>query len=155
MSAINDRLATLQIVLPTVPRPVAAYIPAVRTGNLVFVSGQVPFRDGKLMASGPVPSAVSVEDAQAAARQCALNGLAVLSSMVDGDLDRVRRLVRVGVWVCSDPGFADQPKVGNGASELLVEVFGDMGRHARAAVGSVALPLGATVEVEMIAEVSD
>jgi len=153
MPDIAARLAELRITLPVPPRPVAAYVPAVRSGNLVFVSGQVPFQDGKLLATGPVPSAVTVEQAREAARQCILNGLAVLASMVDGDLNRVRRIVRVGVWVCSDPGFADQPKVGNGASELLVEIFGDDGRHARAAVGSVALPLGATVEVEMVAEV--
>jgi len=153
MPVIASRLAALEIALPEPAKPVAAYVPAVRTGNLVFVSGQVPFKDGKLMATGPVPSVVTFEQARDAARQCALNGLAALASMVDGDLDRVRRIVRVGVWVCSDPGFTDQPKVGNGASELLVQIFGEKGRHARAAVGSVALPLGATVEVEMVVEI--
>ncbi len=149
----QDRLRELGITLPSPPRPVAAYIPAVRTGNLVFVSGQVPFRDGQLTVTGPVPSKVSVEGAAEAARQCVINGLAVLAGMLEGDLGRVRQIVRLGVFVCSDPGFTEQPKVANGASTLLQEVFGDAGRHARAAVGSVALPLGATVEVEMLVEV--
>jgi enamine deaminase RidA (YjgF/YER057c/UK114 family) len=153
MSGIDSRLRELGLTLPTPPKPVAAYIPWVRTGNLVFISGQVPFRDGKLLRAGPVPSAASVEQAREAARQCALNGLAVLSDAVGGDLSRVRRIVRLGVFVCSDPGFVEQPSVANGASELLQSIFGDSGRHARAAVGSVALPLGATVEVEMVAEV--
>jgi enamine deaminase RidA (YjgF/YER057c/UK114 family) len=134
---------------------VAAYIPAVRTGNLVYVSGQLPFVDGTLTATGPVPSRIPVEAAQAAARQCILNGLAILADQLGGDLGRVRRIVRVGVWVQSDPGFTEQPKVANGASELLQQLFGESGRHARAAVGSVALPLGASVEVELLAEVSD
>lgn len=153
MSTVLDRLNELKITLPEAPSPVAAYVPAVKTGNLVFVSGQVPFRDGALLATGPVPSSVSLEQARQAARQCVLNALAVLSGTLEGDLDRVRRVVRLGVFVHSDPDFTDQPKVANGASELLQDIFGDAGRHARAAVGSVALPLGSTVEVEMIAEV--
>jgi enamine deaminase RidA (YjgF/YER057c/UK114 family) len=132
---------------------VAAYLPAVRVGDLVFLSGQIPLQDGRLVARGPVPSAVSPQQARGAARTCALNALAVLAASLDGDLDRVRRIVRVGVFVASDPGFSDQPQVANGASDLLVEIFGDSGRHARAAVGSVALPLGATVELEMVAQV--
>lgn len=151
---VADRLAALGLVLPAAPKPVAAYVPAVRTGNLIYVSGQLPFVDGALTATGPVPSRTSLEAAQAAARQCILNGLAILADQLGGDLDRVQRIVRVGVWVQSDPGFADQPKVANGASELLQQLFGERGRHARAAVGSVALPLGATVEVELLAEVS-
>ncbi len=154
MGRIHDRLHQLGITLPTPPKPVAAYVPCVKAGNLVYVSGQIPFRDGKLIAAGPVPSVVSVDDARAAAHQCALNALAVLATAVDGDLDRVERIVRLGVFVCSDPGFTDQPKVANGASEFVVEVFGEAGRHARAAVGSVALPLGAAVEVEMVAMVA-
>jgi len=154
MTSIADRLAELDLTLPAAPKPVAAYVPAVRTGNLIFISGQVPFAEGELLATGPVPSAVSIEAAQQAARQCVMNALAVLADQLDGDLDRVRRIVRVGVFVCSDRHFTDQPKVANGASELLQEIFGERGRHARAAVGSIALPLGATVEVEMIAEVS-
>ena len=106
------------------------------------------------MATGPIPSSVSIEDAQKAARQCVLNALAVLEDTLDGDLDRVKQIVRLGVFVASDPGFTDQPKVANGASELLQDIFADAGRHARAAVGSVSLPLGSTVEVEMLVEVS-
>lgn len=153
MSTIARRLQELGIQLPAPPKPVAAYIPAVRTGNLVFVSGQIPLVDGKLIASGPIPSKVGLDQARLAARQCAINGLAVLAGELGGNLDRVKRIVRLGVFVCSDAGFTDQPKVANGASELLQEVFGEAGRHARAAVGSIALPLGASVEVEMIAEV--
>lgn len=153
MSSIAARLQQLGITLPMPPKPVAAYVPAVRSGGLIFVSGQIPFREGKLICTGPVPSRVSIEEACAAARQCALNALAILAAEVR-DLDGIQRIVRLGVFVCSDPGFTDQPKVANGASELLVEIFGEAGRHARAAVGSVALPLGATVEVEMIAEIS-
>jgi enamine deaminase RidA (YjgF/YER057c/UK114 family) len=151
---IADRLAALGLTLPVPPKPVAAYIPFVRSGNLVFISGQIPFRDGKVLVTGPVPSGASIEQARDAARQCALNGLAILADALGGDLDRVSRIVRLGVFVQSDPGFTDQPKVANGASELLVDLFGERGRHARAAVGSVALPLGATVEVEMVAEVA-
>ena len=154
MTDINNRLKDLGITLPTPPKPVAAYIPFVRTGNLIYTSGQIPLLDGKVICTGPVPSAVSLDQARAAARQCALNGLAIISGALDGDLNRVKRIVRLGVWVCSDAGFTDQPKVGNGASELLVEIFGEAGRHARAAVGSIALPLGATVEVEMLVEVA-
>lgn len=153
MPTPHQRLQELGITLPQPPKPVAAYVPAVRTGNLIYVSGQVPMRDGQLAWSGPVPSAQSLEQAQQAARLCAINGLAVLAGMLDGDLGRVVRIVRVGVWVACDAGFTDQPKVANGASELLQQVFGEQGRHARAAVGSIALPLGATVEVELLAEV--
>lgn len=158
MTAIESRtakrIAELGLTLPPAPKPVAAYIPFVRSGSLLFVSGQLPMRDGALMATGAVPSAVSVEDAARAARQCVLNALAVLADALGGDLDRVVRIVRVGVFVCSDAGFGEQPKVANGASELLQQIFGETGRHARAAVGSIALPLKATVEVELVAEVT-
>lgn len=150
---IPERLAELGINLPPAPSPVAAYVPSVRAGSLIFISGQVPLRDGSLIASGPIPSVCSLEQGQEAARQCLLNALAVLSATLGGDLDHVKRIVRLGVFVCSDPGFTDQPKVANGASELAEAIFGDAGRHARAAVGSVALPLGASVEIEMVAEV--
>ncbi|HWB20861.1 MAG TPA: RidA family protein [Phycisphaerales bacterium] len=153
MPSIADRLAQLGISLPPVSKPVAAYVPAVIAGNIIYISGQVPFvhenGERKLLATGPVPSKVSIERAQAAARQCALNALAALNDVLQGDLDRVERIARVGVFVCCDPGFTDQPKVANGASELLQQVFGESGRHARAAVGSISLPLGASVEVEM------
>ncbi|MCH2132575.1 MAG: RidA family protein [Phycisphaerales bacterium] len=146
-------LDTLGIVLPEAPKPVASYVPAVRAGNLLYISGQVPFRDGSLVFTGPVPSKTSLEEAQEAARICAINALAVARGALDGDLDRVEQIVRLGVFVASDPSFTDQPKVANGASDLMVEVFGPAGQHARAAVGSVSLPLGASVEVEMILQV--
>lgn len=153
MSDIASRLADLGVTLPKPPAPVAAYIPSVRTGSLVFVSGQLPFEDGKLPATGTVPDQVSLDAAQAMARRCVINALAVLQAEI-GSLDRVKRVVRVGCFVASSPGFADQPKVANGASEFLQQVFGEAGRHARAAVGSIALPLGAPVEVEFIFEVA-
>lgn len=148
----SQRLAALGLSLPPAPKPVAAYIPSCRVGNLVFVSGQLPMKDG-VLAKGVIPSQVSIEAGAAAARQAALNGLAVLAEAAGG-LDRVQRIVRVGVFVCSDAGFTDQPKVANGASEFLQQVFGEAGRHARAAVGNIALPLGACVEVELLAEVA-
>jgi len=153
MSNPHDALAGLGLALPPAPKPVAAYVPAVRSGNLVFVSGQLPFADGALLATGPVPSKVSVEDAQKAARQCALNALSVLADQLGGDLSRVVRIVRLGVFVQSDDRFDGQPKVANGASEFMQQVFGEAGRHARAAVGTNALPLDASVEVEVLAEV--
>ncbi len=153
MSSVQQRLLDAGVTLPPAPKPVAAYVPSVRAGDLVFVSGQVPLFEGVLTAVGPVPSRVTPDDASAAARLCVINAMAVLADTLDGDLDRVRRIVRLGVFVASDPGFHGQPKVANGASELLLKVFGEAGRHARAAVGSVALPRGATVEVEMVAQV--
>ncbi len=153
MSTFQDKLSQLGLTLPQAPKPVASYIPAVRSGNLVFVSGQLPFKDGSLLATGAVPSAVSIEAAQQAARQCVLNGLAVVGDQLGGDFSRVVRIVRVGVFVCSDVGFTEQPKVANGGSELLQALFGEAGRHARAAVGTNALPLGAAVEIEMVVEV--
>jgi enamine deaminase RidA (YjgF/YER057c/UK114 family) len=154
MSSINDRLNELGITLPQAPKPVAAYVPAVQAGSLVFISGQVPMVDGVLSSVGPVPSASNLDAAVAAARNCGLNALAVLADHLGGDLDRVQRIVRLGVFVASDAGFHDQPTVANGASELMQAVFGDAGLHARAAVGSVSLPLGASVEVELVAEVA-
>lgn len=154
MSVIN-RIESMGLSLPVPPKPVAAYVPAVRTGNLIYISGQLPFADGQLLATGPIPSQTPIESGQAAARQCVLNALAVLADQLAGDLDRVRQVVRVGVFVCCDSDFSQQPQVANGASELLVEIFGETGRHARAAVGSVALPLEASVEVELLVEVQD
>ncbi len=149
----HAQLARLGLTLPAAPKPVAAYVPAVRSGNLLFVSGQLPFLNGQLLATGAVPSAVSIEAAQAAAKQCLLNGLAVIADQLGGDLKRVRRIVRLGVFVQSDDGFGEQPKIANGASELCVQIFGEAGRHARAAVGTNALPLHATVEIEFLVEV--
>lgn len=150
---IHAKLAELGLSLPQAPKPIAAYVPAVRSGNLVFVSGQLPMKDGQLLATGPVPSKCSPESAHAAARQCVLNGLAVLGDQVGGDFSRVVRVVRVGAFVQSDDGWTEQPKVANGGSELLQQVFGEAGRHARAAVGTNALPLGASVEIELLVEV--
>jgi enamine deaminase RidA (YjgF/YER057c/UK114 family) len=150
----TNRLKVLGLTLPPAPKPVAAYVPFVRTGNLIFVSGQLPFQDGKLIATGSVPTTTSIEAATAAARQAALNGLAVLADAAGG-LDRIRKIIRVGVFVCSDVGFTEQPKVANGASEFLQQIFGEAGRHARAAVGNIALPLGASVEVELLAEIME
>lgn len=150
----EKRITELGHTLPVAPKPVAAYVPFVRTGNLLFISGQIPFKDGQLIAQGSVPGAVDPETAKRCAVQCALNGLAVAKSAT-GSLSKVKRVVRLGCFVCSEPGYHEQPKIANGASELLVEVFGEAGRHARAAVGSIDLPLGAPVEIEMILEVAD
>ena len=150
-SDIDARLASLGITVPAVPGPFGAYVPARRVGNLVFVAGQLPMKDGKLMASGPVPSRCSVEDAKAAARQCVVNALAAVRT-VEPDLGRIAGVVRVGAFVSSDSTFTEQPKVANGASEFLIELLGDAGKHARAAVGVNTLPLGASVEVEFVFE---
>lgn len=152
--SVMETLAQLGLALPPAPKPVASYIPCVRSGNLLFVSGQLPFRDGALLAKGVVPSVVSLEVAQECARQCVLNGLAVVAGACGGSLDGVVQIVRLGVFVASDGDFVDQPKVANGASDLLQKIFGEAGRHARAAVGTNALPLGACVEVEMTVEVA-
>lgn len=151
--SFEANLAALGLTLPAAPKPVASYVPAVRSGNLVFVSGQLPMKDGQLTATGPVPSKCSPEAAHAAARQCVLNGLAVLGDQIGGDFSRVVRIVRVGAFVQSDDGWTEQPKVANGGSELLQQLFGEAGRHARAAVGTNALPLGASVEIELLVEV--
>jgi len=148
----SEALSALGLVLPPAPKPVASYVPFTRSGNLVWISGQLPFRDGALTTTGPVPSACSIDSAQQAARQCALNALAVAADAAGG-LDRIERVLRVGVFVQSDAGFTEQPKVANGASDLLQQIFGEAGRHARAAVGNVALPLGASVEVELLVQV--
>jgi len=150
---IHAKLASLGLKLPVAPKPVAAYVPAVRTGNLIVVAGQLPLIEGKLIATGRVPSMVTLEQAQAAARQCALNALAAVGDMIGGDWSRLVRVVRVGVFVASDNDFFEQPKVANGASELLGHIFGDAGRHARAAVGVNVLPLNAPTEVELMVEV--
>lgn len=153
MTTPTQRLAELGLTLPPAPDPVAAYVPAVRTGNLVFVSGQIPVAAGSLTATGTVPSRVNVETATECARLCALNALAV-AAQAAGGLDNIARIVRLGCFVASDPGFTGQPAVANGASELIADIFGEPGRHARAAVGSIALPLDAPVEIEMIAEIA-
>ncbi|MGC3966489.1 MAG: RidA family protein [Pirellulales bacterium] len=153
--SIEARLANLGLTLPAAPKPVAAYIPCVRTGNLVVVSGQLPFAAGKLLATGKVPSVVDLEQAQECARQCVLNGLAILKEELQGDWTKFVRVVRIGVFVQSDGDYYEQPQVANGASQLLVDIIGDAGKHARAAVGVNALPLNAPVEVEFTFEVTD
>ncbi len=150
----TERLAELGLTLPPVTAPLAAYVPAVRTGAFVYVSGQVPVVDGKLPATGKVGADVSPADAAGLARACALNAIAAAAAAAGG-LDRIRRIVKVTGFVASAPGFNGQPQVVNGASELLIEVFGEEGRHARSAVGVAELPLDAPVEVELIAEVHD
>jgi len=150
---IEARLKELGITLPAAATPAANYVPTVRTGNLVFVAGQVTLKDGKLEYVGKLGREFSVEEGQKAARLCALNVLAHLKNACDGDLDRVRRCVRVGGFVNAVPEFGDHPKVINGASDLFVEVFGEAGKHARAAVGVGSLPFGVAVEVEAVFEV--
>lgn len=149
----ESRLEELKIVLPDPPKPVAAYVPAVRTGDLVFVSGQLPMSSGTLVSTGKVPSQVETEAAAEAARICVLNSLAVLRSVI-GNLSKMKRVVRIGVFVQSDPTFSEQALVANGASELLQRIFGELGRHARTTIGVPALPLNASVEVEAVYEVA-
>lgn len=151
MTAPEAKLRELGIILPEAPKPVAAYVPSARAGNLVFVSGQLPFVAGKLPRTGKLGRDVTLEQGQELARIAALNALAVVRAEA-GSLDRVKRVARVGVFVASVDSFLDQPKVANGASELLQQVFGEAGRHARAAVGVNVLPLDAPVEVEMVVE---
>ncbi len=154
MSQIEQRLIELGSPLPEVAKPVAAYVPSVVTGNLVFTSGQLPFSNGALIATGKVGESVDLVDpalAKTLARQCALNALAAIKLAI-GDLERVTRIVKVVGFVSSVPEFTGQPGVMNGASEFLVEVFGDKGIHARSAVGVPSLPLDSPVEVELIAE---
>jgi len=151
---IDARLAELGITLPQATAPIANYVPYTISGNIVVVSGQVSVRDGKPEFVGKLGAGVTVEDGQQAARLCALNVLAQASKALDGDLDRVVRCLRVGGFVNSTPEFTEHPQVVNGASDLLVAVLGDAGRHARAAVGCSSLPRGVAVEVEAIFEVA-
>ena len=152
MSSIEEKLRQMGLELPEAPAPVAAYVPCVRTGNLVFVSGQVPRVKGELKFRGHVDGELGVEDGIEAARACALNALSVVKNEV-GDLSRIRRIVKVTGYVSSAAGFQQQPKVIDGASLLLVELLGEKGRHARAAVGVNELPLGVAVELDMIVEI--
>lgn len=147
------RLEALGLSIPSLVPPLAAYVPAVRTGDYVYTSGQLPFVDGELMGRGKVGAEVSTAEASALARTCALNALAAVVS-VTGSLTAIRRIVKVTGYVASAPDFTQQAQVVNGASELLLEVFGDAGRHARSAVGMAVLPLDTPVEIELIAEVS-
>lgn len=151
MSRIAQRLAELGLELPPVAKPVAAYVPAVVTGNYVYTSGQLPMVGGQLPATGKVGAEVSADEAKALARTCVLNGLAAADAVI-GSLDRVTKVVKVVGFVASEPSFTGQPGVINGASELLGEIFGDVGAHARSAVGVAVLPLDAPVEVEFVFE---
>jgi enamine deaminase RidA (YjgF/YER057c/UK114 family) len=150
----EHRLAALGLTLPAVTPPLAAYVPAVRSGGFVYTAGQLPVVDGQLLATGKVGAEVGAAEATALARTCALNALAAAVS-VSGSLSSIRRIVKVTGFVASAPDFTGQAQVVNGASELLLEVFGESGRHARSAVGMAVLPLNAPVEIELIAEVSD
>ncbi len=151
---VDARLAELGIKVPEAAAPVANYVGHLRTGNLVFISGQVPLVDGAFKFQGKVGAEFSVEEGQEAARICAINIIAQLKAACGGDLDRVQRIVKLGGFVNSTPEFTDQPKVINGASDLMVAVFGDAGKHTRAAVSAGALPLGVAVEVDAIAEIA-
>ncbi len=153
MSVPGQRLAELGLTLPPVAAPVAAYVPAVRTGTQVYTAGQLPLADGKLLGTGQVGDGISAESAAGLARVCALNALAAAASAAGG-LSAITRIVKVTGFVASAPGFTGQPQVINGASDLLTEVFGEAGRHARSAVGVAVLPMDAPVEVELIAEVA-
>lgn len=150
----EERLAELGLAVPEVAAPVAAYVPAVRTGSYVFTSGQLPMRSGELMALGKVGGEVTAEEAYACAQQCALNAIAAVRAQI-GELSKVKRVVKVVAFVASTPDFTGQPGVANGASELLGTVFGEAGVHARSAVGVPVLPLDAPVEVEILVEVED
>ena len=150
MPSVHDRLAELGLALPAVVPPLAAYVPAVRTGSLVFTAGQLPFRDGGLPLTGKVGADVAPEEARDLARIAALNALAAVNSLVG--IDTVTRIVKVVGYVASAPDFTGQPGVVNGASELLGQVFGEAGAHARSAVGVASLPLDAPVEIELVVE---
>ena len=151
---IDAQIKSLGLNLPTASAPVANYVPYVRTGNLVFVSGQIPQLDGTAQYVGLVGEQISPEDAYEAAKLCGLNLIAQVKGACGGDLDRVTRVVKLTGFVAAGPHFTDQPKVINGASDLMVQVFGDAGRHSRAAVGASSLPRGVPVEVEAVFEVS-
>ena len=150
---IEERIAELGLELPSPPKPAGAYVPVVVEGNLVYVSGQVPFQSGTVpeLFKGKVTSEVSIETAQAAARICTLNALSQIKAAL-GDLDRVKKFIRLSGYVNSDPSFTDQPKVINAASDLLADIFGDAGKHSRVAIGVSSLPLGSAVEIEFLAK---
>ena len=154
MSEVEDRLHAIGLTVPPVVMPLAAYVPAMRTGSLVFTAGQLPMVEGELAATGRLGAEISPEEGAELAKICGLNAIAAVKSVI-GDLDRVVRVVKVVGFVASTPDFTSHPAVVNGASNLFKEAFGEAGVHARSAVGVAALPLGAPVEVEMIVEVAD
>ena len=151
---IEDKLRELSIDLPTPPSPAGSYIPVVTTGNLAFVSGQIPMKEGKVVFEGKVPNEQSLDAARDAAKICIINGLAQLKANL-GSLDKITKFVRISGFVNSNPEFTEQPKVINSASDLLVEIFGDMAKHSRIAVGVASLPLNSTVEIDMVVEFSN
>lgn len=148
---IEDKLKQLNITLPTPPKPAGSYIPVVISGNLAFVSGQIPMQDGKVLYTGKVPLEKSIEEAQSAAKLCAINLLAQLKANL-GSLDKITKIVRVSGFVNCTPEFSEQPKIINAASDLFFEIFGEKGKHSRIAVGVSSLPLNSTVEIDMIVE---
>ncbi|MDE1861493.1 MAG: RidA family protein [Thaumarchaeota archaeon] len=150
---IEEKIASLNLSLPSPPKPAGSYIPVVQTGNLVFVSGQIPVRDNKVEFQGKVPTDVSVERAQEAAKLCVINILAQLKSEIKS-LDKISRIICLSGFVNSAPDFADHPKIINSASDLLYEIFGEIGRHSRISVGVSSLPLNSTVEIDLVVEVS-
>ena len=152
MGKVESKLSELKLSLPDAPKPVAAYIPAKQTGNLVFTAGQLPMVNGELISKGLLGQDVEIDEANKAARICTLNALAAIKGVI-GDLDRIKQIVRVVGYVASVPTFTQQPAVVNGASELLLEIFGENGKHARSAIGMAVLPLNASVEIELTVEV--
>ncbi|WP_333653441.1 RidA family protein [Dissulfurispira sp.] len=150
--SIEDKIKKLGITIPEAPKPLGSYVPCVQTGNLLFISGMLPLREGKLLRTGRVGESVSLQDAQEDARQCVINALSVLRFHL-GSLDKIKRCVKLNGYVASAPDFTEQPKVLNAASDLLFEIFGEAGRHARAAVGVSVLPLNSPIEIDFIFEV--
>ncbi|SMH70941.1 RidA family protein [Candidatus Nitrosotalea okcheonensis] len=148
---IEENLASLGILLPTPPKPAGSYIPVVRTGNLIFVSGQIPMKDGQVQFKGQVPTSISIEDAQKAAKLCITNVLAQIKAEI-GTLDKITKIVKVSGFVNSSPEFYEHPKIINAASDLLFAIFGEKGKHARIAVGVASLPLNSAVEIDLVAE---
>ena len=151
---IVDKLRENKIVLPTPPAPAGSYIPVISTGNIAFVSGQIPMKDGKVKFTGKVPNEQTIETSQEAAKLCIINCLAQLNTYF-GTLENIKKIIRVSGFVNSTPNFSEHPKIINAASDLLFKVFGDSGKHSRIAVGVTSLPLNSTVEIDMIVEVSD
>ena len=152
MSKIESQLGKIGLKLPEIPKPVAAYVPAKQSGKLVFTAGQLPIVNGELISKGILGQDVEVEEANKAAQVCTLNALAAIKGVI-GDLDRIKQIVRVVGYVASIPTFTQQPAVVNGASELLLKIFGDSGKHARSAVGMAVLPMNASVEIELTVEI--
>ena len=150
---IEERLKELAIEIPTPPSPAGSYIPVVITGNLAFVSGQIPMKEGKVIFEGKVPKVQSMDSAREAAKICIINGLAQLKANL-GTLDKITKFVRISGFVNSEPDFTEHPKVINAASDLLVNIFGDMAKHSRIAVGVASLPLNSTVEIDIVVEFS-